>query len=396
MDVELVKQLQDQGRRLKVLYVEDNDQARESTVDILDTFFPRIDTARDGEEGLQKFEQNGYDLVITDINMPKMNGLDMTKAIKKLNPAIPILVISAYNESNYFLETIKLGVEGYLLKPVDMDQFLQMIKKVTEKIALRKENHAYRTQLEHKVKKQVDELLQKDQIITEKSKLALMGEMIDAIAHQFKQPLSIIKLQAQQLEYAHEQNDIDRETILDSTKGTMQQVDHLLETIEEFRSFLRPDTQRELVVLKELIDSVLLLLQDELKRNSVMTKILGETQVTVNIIPTEFKHVLINLINNAKDAFEDRGIELQKQITFEIEECTNMIHLHIYDNAGGIPEKILPEIFKPNVTTKDFAKGTGIGLYISQMIIKKIGGDISACNIAEGAKFTIQIPKHEV
>ena len=136
------------GKDLHILYVEDNQDAREATLDVLNDFFPAIDIAVDGQEGLEKLQAKEYDLVITDINMPKLNGIDMIKKMRQKDLTTPILITSAYSDSGYFIETIKLGVEGYLLKPVDLNQFIDVLTKSIEKIRLKKENDLYKQQLE--------------------------------------------------------------------------------------------------------------------------------------------------------------------------------------------------------------------------------------------------------
>ncbi len=126
---------------LKLLYVEDNQEARESTTIILEEFFNNIQIAVNGEDGFEQFKANDIDLIITDINMPKLNGLDMISKIRDIDKNIPILVLSAYNESGFFIDSIKLGVEGYLLKPIDIDQFLTVLSKVVEKLKLKIDAH---------------------------------------------------------------------------------------------------------------------------------------------------------------------------------------------------------------------------------------------------------------
>ena len=127
------------SQQLNLLYVEDNQEARESTIFVLEEFFDNIIVAINGQDGLNKFKENqeNIDLIITDINMPKLNGLEMTEKIKAIKNTIPILVLSAYNESGFFIDSIKLGVEGYLLKPIDIDQFLGVLEKVTQKLKLK-------------------------------------------------------------------------------------------------------------------------------------------------------------------------------------------------------------------------------------------------------------------
>ena len=119
---------------LTLLYIEDNLEARENTLFILEEFFDNIIVAVDGEDGLDKFKNS--DIIITDINMPRLNGLDMLEKIREIDKNIPVLILSAYNESNFFMESIKLDVDGYLLKPIDMEQFLATLDKVVNRIRL--------------------------------------------------------------------------------------------------------------------------------------------------------------------------------------------------------------------------------------------------------------------
>lgn len=126
-----LKEIVKKSLKLKLLYVEDNVDARESTHELLSDFFMDITLGVNGEDGLEKFKNSNFDLVITDINMPRMNGLEMAKAIKELDSSVKIIVVSAHNENSY----IKKGenfIDGYLFKPLNMSQFLQEIQKVVK------------------------------------------------------------------------------------------------------------------------------------------------------------------------------------------------------------------------------------------------------------------------
>ncbi|MCD6191235.1 MAG: EAL domain-containing protein [Sulfurimonas sp.] len=124
---------------LRLLYVEDNEHARESMMNVLEEFFGDVVIASDGQEGLEFFSNNKIDLIITDINMPRLNGLEMIKEIRKIDTEVSILILSAYNESSFFLDSIKLGVDGYLLKPIVISQFMEILKKVTQRIKFKQE-----------------------------------------------------------------------------------------------------------------------------------------------------------------------------------------------------------------------------------------------------------------
>lgn len=134
-------------KHFNVLYVEDNEDARNETKQILKDFFKNVITAVDGEDGLDKFKNNQVDVVITDINMPKMNGLEMIRHIKEIKPDISTLVVSAYNETEYFIEAIKLGIDGFILKPFEIEQFVDMLQKIAQNLIHKKQAEEFESLL---------------------------------------------------------------------------------------------------------------------------------------------------------------------------------------------------------------------------------------------------------
>ncbi len=158
MDKEQFAQLITSTKKLSILYVEDDKKARESTLTLLETFFLKIDTAVDGEKAYAKTELKEYDLIITDINMPKLNGIELIQKIRAVDTHIPIIILSAYDDKDYFVQSIKYGVDGYILKPVELEQFYTMISKVTKKIMLEKSLAEYKNNLEQKVEEKTLEL----------------------------------------------------------------------------------------------------------------------------------------------------------------------------------------------------------------------------------------------
>jgi PAS domain S-box-containing protein len=132
--MDMVDTLLQHSHDFTLLYVEDNEEARKSTLELFDEFFTNIIIGVDGVDGIEKFQQNEIDLVITDINMPRMNGLEMTKKIRDIDEDIPILVLSAHNESSFFIDSIKLGIDGYILKPLDVEQLVHELYKIVSKL----------------------------------------------------------------------------------------------------------------------------------------------------------------------------------------------------------------------------------------------------------------------
>lgn len=145
------------SKTLKVLFVEDNQESREQAIKLLENWFTNIIVAVDGEDGLNKFNNDRFDLIITDINMPKMNGIEMCSKIRGITKEIPIIILSAYNDSEHFLDTIKLNINGYVLKPIDITQFLDILYDTIERIKLKKEVYEYKLKLEN-ANKELDSL----------------------------------------------------------------------------------------------------------------------------------------------------------------------------------------------------------------------------------------------
>jgi len=376
---------------LNVLYIEDHDETREVLHDLLETIFPTVLVATNGEEGLEKYKNNEIDLIITDINMPKMDGITMIEQIREEDKEIKIVVFSAHEKTEYLTRCIELDVDGFLTKPLNQNKYFQTLYKVVEQIHTKKELNKYKNELEQKVQEQLDELIEKNEMIQKNARLATMGEMIDAIAHQWKSPLSVIKLHIDLITMKTEAGILDTSEVETSMGKMLHQLDHLFETIEEFRKFFRPNTNLELVKVKSLVDSTLLLLKDELIRHTINVECEYEKDdYMVRVNQSEFKHVLINLIQNSKDAFVQNGIK-PREIKIKIFQKEEQIGIELCDNAGGVPSEVLDEIFSAHVTTKESTGGTGIGLYLVKQILDKVNAKIEVRNSELGACFTISI-----
>ncbi len=179
--------------------------------------------------------------------------------------------------------------------------------------------------LEIAVEEEVNKNKVKDELLAKQSKLAALAEMMDAIAHQWKQPLGIIQLHVQSLTLGLEYNVVaTSEDIEQVYKKVEHQVSHLTTTIDEFRNFFRPNSKQTRCNIKEMINSTLVLIKDCLIENKIEIEISTNDEIEILCNPSEFKHVFINLINNAKDAFEENNIQ-DKRLCFEILNKDNEI-----------------------------------------------------------------------
>lgn len=235
----------------------------------------------------------------------------------------------------------------------------------------------------------------KDKIIEQQSRLAAMGEMIDAVAHQWKQPLNAISMMIDMLKDDFRSNDVDNEYIKDLDETMHFQIDHMVNTLNEFRNFLRPSTKNEEFHINTVVHNVQILMKDELITQNLHIHLDIDPDIQVFGNKNEFKHLFINLINNSIDAFNENHLK-KRELYIRCFKEDKHILIEVEDNAGGIPKNIMNHIFKPNVTTKPDGKGTGIGLYMSSQIVTKNNGTIHVKNINDGCIFTISFRESNI
>jgi len=231
---------------------------------------------------------------------------------------------------------------------------------------------------------------QKSTMLSQQSKMAAMGEMMDAVAHQWKQPLNSISMMNDMLKDDFKDGIVDEAYINDMTETTQMQIEHMVNTLSEFRSFFRPSKDSKDFFIKECIESVQILMKDELLKNTIDVKISIQDNFKIHGLINEFKHLFLNLISNSIDAFEEKNLQNRKISIKSYLENTHGI-IEFEDNAGGIPNHVIANIFKPNITTKSEGKGTGIGLYMSSQIVQKHNGTIDVKNINSGVLFRVTI-----
>jgi signal transduction histidine kinase/ABC-type amino acid transport substrate-binding protein len=253
--------------------------------------------------------------------------------------------------------------------------------------------------LEELVDKKTKELIQKENILNHQSKMAAMGEMIENIAHQWRQPLSIISTVATGAKLKKEHGMLNDEDFYETINIINNSSQHLSQTIDDFRSFFNNDKEAVNFNVNVPIEKVLYLISTKLKNRNI-TIIKQSEDIEIKGIENEFIQVILNIINNSIDAFENKEFDY-KYIFISSYKKAHSIIIKIKDSAGGVKEDVLDRVFEPYFTTKHKSQGTGIGLYMSLEIIKKhMNGDISVSNKKyvyndikyEGAEFKIELP----
>ncbi len=253
-----------------------------------------------------------------------------------------------------------------------------------------------------------------ERIHVHQSRLAAMGEMIGAIAHQWRQPPNAVNAIIQDLKDAYEYGVLDRNYLDRSVKNAMQQIQFMSKTIDDFRNFFRPDKTKKSFDVKQAAGEVLTLVSSQLAAHGITYRITCHVHnrtfqdFSSPAIPcgammmlgyeNEMMQVFLNLINNAKDAILEcrehglMGPGVKGLITVEFNSMGERIVISVTDNGGGIPAGNLDRIFEPYFSTKEQGHGTGIGLYMSKMIIENnMGGRLTARNVDGGAEFRIEV-----
>lgn len=340
-----------------------------------------IKVANNGQRALDIVAKEPIaDLVLLDVMMPGMNGYDVCKELKKDSKTknIPVIFVTAKSELEDEEIGFEVGAVDYVAKPICRTT---VVARVKTHLQLKE----FQDSLSKKVQEETDLRLHQEKILMQQSKQAAMGEMIDAIAHQWMQPLTIVAMYVETLQLAFIDGTLTETYFNRFYKDFRTQIVHLTDTMNEFRGFLRPVNDDESFIIDEAIKSTLTLLKDQLIKHTISVETFLEKGIVLDGSATEFKHILINLINNAKDAFVENDTK-NRTITISLKK-ENIISMEVSDNAGGIPEAIIGEIFKPHITTKAEDKGTGIGLYMSQQIAQKLGATLEVENIENGVKF---------
>ncbi|NPA74399.1 MAG: hypothetical protein GXO12_06770 [Epsilonproteobacteria bacterium] len=258
--------------------------------------------------------------------------------------------------------------------------------KMQDKILKREEElDILNKTLEKRVKEEVEKNRLKDQQLISQSRLAQMGEMLSMIAHQWRQPLSAISSLSGKININARLKKLDHQTALELSSKISLYTQHLSSTIEDFRNFFRGDKEKKDTTYDEIVNDVLVILEVSIKNKNIELVKDMQSKKVFHTYANEIKQVVLNLVKNAEDVLVERGIKDPKII---ISSRDNV--LTVEDNAGGIPDEIMDKIFDPYFSTKEKKDGTGLGLYMSRIIIQDhCGGKLIAENTDKGALFKI-------
>ena len=247
----------------------------------------------------------------------------------------------------------------------------------------------------HSLKNNAKDMRDKDRLLLEQSKLAQMGEMLNMIAHQWRQPLNALSASAIKLSFQSDLDLLNKETVEGTSRFIQKEVQKMSNIINDFMEFNKPTSNSEFFII-DAVNEVLKVTKAQFKNRAIILDVNVDTELKVFHNIKSIEHVLLNILTNSKDAFEDKKEISNKKIKIFTLEDEHSISLHIEDNAGGIAVDIIDKVFNAYFTTKEQGKGTGIGLYMSKRMIEDIkAASLVVQNIYNGALFSIIFKKEE-
>ena len=249
------------------------------------------------------------------------------------------------------------------------------------------------SELEKQLQEEIQLRREKEDMLLQQTRQAAMGEMISMIAHQWRQPLTVIGMIAENISLDVMFDTLDTQKLQSSLKDISDQTKYLSQTIDDFRQFFLPNKEKDTIFLHDCVEGALNIIEQNLISHNIEVITNYEDLTKIDLYKNELVQVFINFLKNAQDAFEEKHLKNAK-VEITIKEYDTSVECSIEDNAGGIPVEIQKNIFEPYFTTKNKKNGTGLGLYMSKSIIEDhSSGTIKVSNTDDGVIFTLSFPK---
>jgi len=444
-----------EGKCATILVVDDSPTQAKLLEQILLQEGFRVRVAHNGRAAFDVVQQNRPDLIISDIMMPEMDGFELCRLVRETEGVenVPIILLTLLDNPADVLRSLEAGATYFISKPYNRDLLLSRIRATLERapaasaaprskleveyrgnkysipadkdqiidlllatyeMAVEKNQELNGTkqalrvlnrELEQRVAERtaalsaetaerlaaLEELRRKDEVLMQQSRQAAMGEMIGNIAHQWRQPLNGVGLLIQDISLCFEDGDFSRD-YLDATTGKiMQLIQHMSQTIDDFRNFFMPDKEKVPFDVHEVVVRTLSLVAGDFTDKGIRRDVVAEDKPTITGYPNEFSQVLLNMFSNARDAHLERKTA-DPWVRVTISSYDGRALVFVADNAGGIPDDIIGRIFEPYFTTKEQGKGTGVGLYMAKNIVEKnMNGSLTVRNTDDGVEFRIEV-----
>ncbi|MBW1939809.1 MAG: response regulator [Deltaproteobacteria bacterium] len=346
------------------------------------------DQAASGEECLAILEKKPMDVVVLDVKMPGMDGIEVLPHIKEKYPKTEVLFLTGHASPQDGVDGIKAGGFDYLTKPIEFEQLITKINQAYDKIRLMEEKE-----------KEAEFRAGMEQQMIAAERLASLGTLAAGVAHEINNPLAIInesigwmKLILNKEELAQIPRKADFEKVIEKIETAVDRAGRI--THQLLGVVRKTDSVPSELNLNALIDDTVQLVSREASNKDIEIVMEMDSAVaSVWVDAYQLRQVLINLLTNAIHATPKQG-----NIAVILEDMGNQFALKIKDNGEGIPKENMEKIFEPFFSTKSPGEGTGLGLFVTRGIVEKLGGKIEMeSRLGHGTVFSVILPKyHEV
>mgnify|MGYP000300604915 CR=1 FL=1 len=372
-----------------VIVIDDNANIRESIKMILEDEC-RLQFFDNGITAIEYIKDTRPDIVITDISMPRMNGIEVLRKIKEIDKSIQVIMLTGYASVESARASVRYGAYDYIVKPYDTDKLVEIVKSGIN----------YRKQLlndQDNINKirQLNKEMEREMI--KSRKLAYTGQLSAGIIHEVSNPLSAIEGYLHIIQKKIKDKDVLEGEELDFLKKylaiTHNQLRRSIRIIRNHLDFLKVSNEENLIDINECLEEIMTLLKYQKITLNIELKSEYGNIPRIRGNPDHFQQIFMNMLYNAIHAVENKGIIIVRTEIVTEQNGRSYISISFIDNGHGIPKDKLEHIFEPFYSTKGKGKGTGLGMAISYEIIKKYGGDIIIkSTVGKGTKISILIP----
>jgi len=410
----------------KILVIDDEPEILRTIKLYLELEGYEVLAANNGQKGIEVFRQQKPPLVITDVKMPGMSGIEVLKEIKEITDGAEVIVVTGHGDMEISIEALRLDASDFIAKPVNIEHLLLSVKRALERHETRSRLKVYTKDLEELLNKKASEIKNAHGMLLQSEKLASIGQLAAGVAHEINNPIGFISSNLNALEgYIKDikilmakykdihsinseerlillkkiellKEEMDIEFILDDLAQLIDEskegADRVKKIVADLKDFSRVDHgEKEFFNINQGLESTLNIVKNELKYKAEISKEYNEIP-EIECYPQELNQVFMNLLINAAQAIEKRG-KIWIKTGLVNNNGHDFIEVRICDTGTGIAEENLNRIFDPFFTTKDVGKGTGLGLNISYKIIEKHNGEIKVeSEIGKGTTFIVRLP----
>jgi signal transduction histidine kinase len=395
-----------QSGKSVVLTIDDDQSVRESLANYLEDFGYAVLQAEDGQRGLDVLGTHRPDLILVDLRMPRMDGLQVLARVREIAPEIPIMVVSGAGDIRDVVEALRRGAWDYLVKPIqDMNILLHAVETCLERARLLRQNREYQQSLEESL----DKLQRTQKEMVQSAKMAALGDLVAGVAHEVNTPIevsvtaaSFLAERTRQLRELYQKggmkrSDLEKYLALaeESSGSVLSNLERAAELVQSFKKVAADQSSEEkrAFELKNYLEQILVSLRPQFKRTPHTVAVECPAGLTLDSYPGAIMQIMTNLIMNSLiHGFVDGA---PGEIQVRVEEVGDNVVLAYKDTGGGMDGEQKARIYDPFYTTRRGSGGTGLGMNIVYNLVTQTlkGSILLETSPGHGAVFLLTLPK---